>query len=88
MPSRMSRFAAESRLDKTYDLENIIISKDPQALEWGRLLFLYFQSSAEKIDLNTFQGKEAGPEPPILHSGRASQASPTRWLVLLADKAK
>ncbi len=42
------------RLDKTYDLENIIISKDPQALEWGRLLFLYFQSSAEKVDLTTF----------------------------------
>ena len=47
-------FLALPRLDRTYDLENIIISKDPQALEWGKLLFLYFQSSAEKVDLTTF----------------------------------
>mgnify|MGYP000963262072 CR=1 FL=1 len=47
-------FLALPRLDRTYDLENIIISKDPQAVEWGKLLFLYFQSSAEKVDLTTF----------------------------------
>jgi predicted transcriptional regulator len=47
-------FLTLPRLDKTYDLENIIISKDPQAVQWGRMLFLYFQSSAEKVDLNTF----------------------------------
>ena len=32
-------FLALPRLDKTYDLENIIISKDTQAVEWGRMLF-------------------------------------------------
>ncbi len=47
-------FLALPRLDRTYDLENIIISKDPQALEWGRMLFYYFLSSAELVDLNTF----------------------------------
>ena len=47
-------FLALPRLDKTYDLENIIISKDPLALEWGRMLFYYFLSGAEKVDLTTF----------------------------------
>ena len=47
-------FLALPRLDRTYDLENIIISKDPRALEWGRMLFYYFLSSAELVDLNTF----------------------------------
>jgi hypothetical protein len=39
---------------KTPDLQNIIINKDPEALVWARLLFLYFQSGAETVDLNTF----------------------------------
>ena len=47
-------FLALPRLDKTYDLENIIVSKDPQALEWGRMLFYYFLSGSEKVDLSTF----------------------------------
>ena len=47
-------FLALPRLDRTYDLENIIISKDPLAVEWGRMLFYYFLSSGEKVDLTTF----------------------------------
>ena len=47
-------FLALPRLNRTYDLETIIISKDPQAVEWGRMLFYYFRSGAEKIELNTF----------------------------------
>jgi predicted transcriptional regulator len=47
-------FLTLPRLDKTYDLENIIISKDPQAVQWGRMLFYYFKSDAERVDLNTF----------------------------------
>ena len=47
-------FLALPRLNRTYDLENIIISKDPQAVEWGRMLYYYFQSYAEKVDLSTF----------------------------------
>ena len=47
-------FLALPRLDRTYDLENIIISKDPQAVEWGRMLFYYFLSSGEKVDLSVF----------------------------------
>ena len=47
-------FLALPRLDRTYDLENIIISKEPLAVEWGRMLFYYFLSSGEKVDLTTF----------------------------------
>ena len=47
-------FLALPRLDRTYDLENIIISKDPEAVEWGRMLFYYFKSDAERVDLTTF----------------------------------
>ena len=47
-------FLALPRLDRTYDLENIIISKDPLAVEWGRMLFYYFLSGSQKIDLATF----------------------------------
>jgi len=47
-------FLALPRLDKTYDLENIIISKEPQAVEWGRMLFYYFLSGSQKVDLATF----------------------------------
>ena len=47
-------FLALPRLDRTYDLENIIISKDPQAVEWGRMLFYYFLSGSEKVDLSIF----------------------------------
>jgi predicted transcriptional regulator len=42
------------RLDGTYDLENVIISREEAALEWGRMLFYYFLSGSEKVDLNTF----------------------------------
>ena len=42
------------RLDGTCDLENIIISKDREALNWGRMLYYYFQSYGEKVDLATF----------------------------------
>ena len=47
-------FLALPCLDRTYDLENIIISKDPEAVEWGRMLFYYFKSDAERVDLTTF----------------------------------
>lgn len=47
-------FLALPRLDGTYDLENIIVSRDPQALEWGRMLFYHFLSGAERVDLTTF----------------------------------
>ena len=42
------------RLDGTYDLENVIISQEEEALEWGRMLFYYFLSGSEKVDLATF----------------------------------
>jgi len=47
-------FLALPRLDRTYDLQNIIISKDPLVLEWGRMLFYYFLSGSQKVDLATF----------------------------------
>ena len=47
-------FLALPRPDGTLDLQNIIVSRDPQALEWGRMLFYYFLSGAEKVDLATF----------------------------------
>jgi len=47
-------FLALPRLDRTYDLENIIISKDPEAVEWGRMLFYYFLNGSEKVELATF----------------------------------
>ena len=47
-------FLSLPRTDGTPDLQNIIINKDPQALEWGRMLFYYLLSGSEKIDLNTF----------------------------------
>ncbi len=47
-------FLALPRLDRTYDLENIIISKEPLAVEWGRMLFYYFLSGSEKVDLSIF----------------------------------
>lgn len=47
-------FLALPRLDGSYDLENIIISKDPEAVEWGSILFYYFLNGSEKIDLDTF----------------------------------
>ena len=40
--------------DGTPDLQNIIIGKDPEALDWTRLLFLHFQSGSEKVDIATF----------------------------------
>ena len=42
------------RLDESYDLENIIINTSPEAVVWGRMLFYYFLSSGEKVDLATF----------------------------------
>lgn len=47
-------FLALPRLDGSFDLENIIISRDPQALQWAGLLFYHFQSRSEKVDLATF----------------------------------
>jgi predicted transcriptional regulator len=47
-------FLALPRLDGTSDLENIIISKDPEALNWARMLFYQFLSLSEKVDLATF----------------------------------
>jgi len=47
-------FLALPRLDGTSDLENIIISKDQQALNWARMLFYQFLSVSEKVDLATF----------------------------------
>lgn len=46
-------FLALPRLDRTYDLQNIIISKDPLVLEWGRMLFYYFRSGGKLVDLAT-----------------------------------
>ena len=40
------------RLDGCIDLQNVIISKDPEALEWGRMLFYYFFYSSPKIESN------------------------------------
>ena len=42
------------RLDGSIDLQNVIISKNQEALEWGRMLFYHFLSGSEKVDLNTF----------------------------------
>ena len=42
------------RTDGTPDLQNIIINKDPEAVEWGRMLYFYFQSRGELVDLATF----------------------------------
>ena len=47
-------FLARPTIDRTPDLQNMIISKDPEAPLWGRLLFLYFQSSGELVDRTTF----------------------------------
>ena len=47
-------FLALPRQDGTCDLENIIISREEEAVEWGRMLFYYFLSGAEKVDLATF----------------------------------
>jgi len=47
-------FLSLPRTDGTSDLHNIIINKDPEAVEWGRMLFLYFKSRSEKVDLVTF----------------------------------
>ena len=47
-------FLALPRQDGTYDLENIIINREKAALEWGRMLFYYFLSGSQKVDLNTF----------------------------------
>jgi predicted transcriptional regulator len=47
-------FLALPRLDGTSDLENIIISKDQQALNWSRMLFYHFLSLSEKVDLAMF----------------------------------
>ena len=47
-------FLALPRLDGTYDLENVIISREEAAVEWGRMLFYYFLSGSEKVDLATF----------------------------------
>ena len=42
------------RTDGTPDLQNIIINKHPEAVEWGRMLYFYFQSRGELVDLNIF----------------------------------
>ena len=42
------------RLDGSIDLQNVIISKDPEAVEWGRMLFYYFLNGSEKVELATF----------------------------------
>jgi predicted transcriptional regulator len=47
-------FLALPRQDGTSDLENIIISREEEALGWGRMLFYHFRSDSEKVDLNTF----------------------------------
>ena len=47
-------FLALPRLDGTSDLENIIISKDQESLNWARMLFYHFLGLSEKVDLNTF----------------------------------
>ena len=47
-------FLALPRLDGTYDLENVIISREEAALEWGSMLFYYFLSGSQKVDLATF----------------------------------
>ena len=47
-------FLSLPRTDGTQDLQNIIINKDPEAVEWGRMLFYCFLSGAEKVDLARF----------------------------------
>jgi len=47
-------FLALPRQDGTADMENIIISREEAAVEWGRMLFYYFLSGSEKVDLATF----------------------------------
>ena len=47
-------FLSLPRTDGTPDLQNIIINKDPEGLEWGRMLYFYIQSRGELVDLNTF----------------------------------
>jgi predicted transcriptional regulator len=42
------------RTDGTPDLQNIIINKHPEAVEWCRMLYFYFQSRGELVDLATF----------------------------------
>ena len=45
-------FLALPRLDGSIDLQNVIISKYPEALKWGRMLFYYFFYSSPKIESN------------------------------------
>jgi len=40
------------RLDGSIDLQNVIISKDREALNWGRTLFYYFFYGSPKIESN------------------------------------
>ena len=40
------------RQDGTADLENIIISREEEALEWGRMLFYYFFYGSPRIESN------------------------------------
>ena len=47
-------FLALPRPDGTLDLQNIKVSRNQEALNWGRMLFYYFLSDAEKVDLATF----------------------------------
>lgn len=47
-------FLSLPRTDGTPDLQNIIISKQEEALQWGRMLYYYFRSSGELVDLATF----------------------------------
>ncbi|MDD4776194.1 MAG: DUF1724 domain-containing protein [Syntrophomonas sp.] len=47
-------FLALPRPDGTLDLQNIIVSRNQEALNWGRMLFYYVLSGAEKVDLATF----------------------------------
>ena len=47
-------FLSLPRTDGTPDLQNIIINKHLEAVEWGRMLYLYFQSHGELVDLATF----------------------------------
>ena len=43
-------FLSFPRLDGTIDLQNVIISKDPDSLEWGRVLFYYFFCGSKRIE--------------------------------------
>ena len=42
------------RLDGTFDLDNIIICKDPEALELAGLLFYHYFAGSQKVDLYSF----------------------------------